>query len=105
MSNRRLNVYPAAKRDIRSAVLFYREEAGVAVAARFATALEHQYRTIARDPGVGSPRYAGELGIEGLRHSLVKRFPYSIFYLAFDDRIEILRVLHAMRDIPANLRS
>ena len=95
-----LTVLPRATRDIRSAVIYYRSEAGEAVAIRFIQALERQYRAIARQPGIGSPRYADELGIGNLRSAAVKRFPYLIFYIELEDRIEVWRMLHVQRDIP-----
>lgn len=41
------------------------------------------------------------LQIDELRFWPVNGFPYLIFYVERDDRIEIWRVLHAQRDIPA----
>lgn len=104
MSARPLIVLLQAQRDVRSAVVFYRREAGASTAGRFIASLERQYRFIAQNPGAGSPRYASELGIDGLRDSMVKRFPYLVFYAEFADRIEVWRVLHARRDIPAQMR-
>lgn len=104
MSSKPLVVLPAAERDIRSAVIFYRNEAGAQMAGRFIAALERQYRLLVRHPGAGSQRHGAELGIDGLRTSSVARFPYLIFYVEFEDRVEIWRVLHEMRDIPATFR-
>lgn len=33
----------------------------------------------------------------------LQRLPYAIFYIVDDDRINIWRILHAKRDIPAYL--
>ncbi|MFP4148003.1 MAG: hypothetical protein ACLFUG_02215 [Nitriliruptoraceae bacterium] len=34
----------------------------------------------------------------------MRRFTYLIFYLEQADRLDVLRVLHAHRDIPASLQ-
>ena len=35
---------------------------------------------------------------KNVRRSLIRRFPYGVFYVAEQDRIVILAVLHARRD-------
>jgi plasmid stabilization system protein ParE len=35
---------------------------------------------------------------KNVRRSLIRRFPYSVFYVAEQDRIVVLAVLHARRD-------
>ena len=54
-------------------------------------------------PNSGSLRFAFELEIPGLRSWSLQGFPYLIFYVPQDDRIDIWRVLHARRDIPTHL--
>jgi toxin ParE1/3/4 len=34
----------------------------------------------------------------------VRRFPYLIFYLETEDRVDVWRPLHNRRDIPASLQ-
>ena len=70
----------------------------------FIDALEDAYRRLARDPGLGSPRYAHELDMPGLRHWRCRKFPCLVFYQDAGERILILRVLHAQRDIPQRMR-
>jgi len=41
------------------------------------------------------------LNLPGLRFWRCKRFPYLVFYVETDDQINIWRVLHGSRDIPA----
>lgn len=93
-----------ARRDIDQAIDYYLAEAGERVALRFLDALEATIRGLERAPAAGSPRYAYELGIAGLRSRLLKRFPYIVFYVERDDHIEVWRVLHAKTDIPAWLQ-
>ncbi|HEY0594196.1 type II toxin-antitoxin system RelE/ParE family toxin, partial [Sphingopyxis sp.] len=101
MTTKPLVALGLARRDVEDAIDHYLAEAGDAVAMRFIDALERAYRSIAEAPGTGSPRYAHELNLPSLRHWRVKRYPFYIFYMEHQDRIDIWRVLHAQRDIPA----
>ena len=67
-------------------------------------AIEQAFRYIGRHPATGSTRYAQELDLPGLRCWPVKRYPYLVFYVERDDHIDVWRVLHGQRDIPAWLR-
>jgi len=90
-----------ARRDVEAAVDYYAREAGADVAIGFIDALQAAYHSIADHPAVGSPRYANELGLRGLRSRILRRYPYLVFYVERDDHIDVWRVLHAHRDIPA----
>lgn len=90
-----------ARRDVEDAVDDYAREAGEQIALGFIDGVESAYRAIARHPAAGSPRYAHELNLPGLRGWPVKRYPYLVFYVERDDHIDVWRVLHAQRDIPA----
>ena len=89
-----------ANRDVDDAVAYYLNEAAESVALGFIDALEQAYAHIARHPGTGSPRYAHELNLPGLRTWSLTRYPYLVFYLERPDRIDVWRVLHGQRDIP-----
>ena len=78
----------------------YLQEAGEPVALRFVDTIEKAFRHIARHPESGSPRYALELELPGIRCWPVKQFPYLIFYVERDDHIDVWRILHGQRDIP-----
>lgn len=54
-------------------------------------------------PAIGSPRYAHELDIPSLRVRSAGRYPYLIFYFEKETEIEVWRVLHSARDIPARM--
>lgn len=56
-----------ANRDVDEAIAFYLDEAGTQAASGFIDALEQAYTHIGRHPGSGSPRYAHELDLPGLR--------------------------------------
>ena len=89
--------------DVEDAVDYYLQNAPECALA-FIDALEHAYRQIQRQPGTGSPRYAHELNLPGLRSWGCKRFPYLVFYFEGKDQIDVWRVLHGNRDIPDWLR-
>jgi toxin ParE1/3/4 len=90
-----------ARRDVEDAVDDDVREAGSDVALGFIDALQAAYANIARRPATGALRYAYELNLPGLRSRKLKHYPYLVFYLERDDHIDVWRVLHAQRDIPA----
>jgi toxin ParE1/3/4 len=67
----------------------------------FIDALEQAYGHIGRHPLTGWPRDAHELGLPGLRVWPLRRFPNLVFYVEREDRIDVWRVLHGQRHIPA----
>jgi toxin ParE1/3/4 len=93
-----------AQRDVRAVVDHYLWEAGPDIALGFIDALQSTYQAIAAHPALGSPRYAAELTLPGLRSLATKGFPYLVFYIDRDDHIDVWRVLHARRDIPSRMR-
>jgi toxin ParE1/3/4 len=93
-----------ARRDVELAIDHYLHEAGAEIALGFVEALRTAYRTIALHPIAGSPRYANELAVPGLRSRMLKRYPHLVFHIERDDHIDVWRVLHAHRDIPAWMR-
>ena len=89
-----------ARRDIDEAIEHYSTVAPAAVALAFIDAVEDVCRRMAEHPASGSPRYADELGLPGLRSGVVTGFPYLVFYVDREADIDVWRVLHAARDIP-----
>jgi toxin ParE1/3/4 len=94
-----------ASRDVDDAVEYYLKEGAAQAALGLVDALEDAYALLGRHPAVGTTRSAHELDIPGLRTWPLRRFPYLIFYLELDDRIDVWRVLHNRRDIPASMQS
>ena len=90
-----------ASRDVDEAIDHCLGEGAVKAALDFVEALEKAYTHIARQPASGSPRYAHELNLPGLRSWPLTRFPYLVFYFERDDCVDAWRVLHGQRDIPA----
>lgn len=93
-----------ANRDVDGAVAYYLNEATEAVVLGFINALEQAYTHISRHPATGSPRYAHELNLPGLHVWPLRRYPYLVFYVERHDHIDVWRVLHGQRDIPAWMR-
>jgi toxin ParE1/3/4 len=90
-----------AEQDVDEAIRCYLSENAPEAALGFIDALEQAYDRISRHPDAGSSRYAGELDIPGLRCWRVKKYPYLIFYVERSHDIDVWRVLHGVRDIPA----
>lgn len=89
-----------ANRDVDEAVDHYLSEGAAKAALDFIDALEKAYAHISRQPASGSPRYAHELNLPGLRSWPLTRFPYLVFYFEHDDHVDVWRVLQGQRDIP-----
>jgi toxin ParE1/3/4 len=90
-----------ANHDIDETLAYYLSESADQAAFGFIDALEEAYTHIARRPATGSPRYAHALELPGLRCWPLTRYPYLVFYLERPDHIDVWRVLHGKRDIPA----
>lgn len=90
-----------ANRDVDDAVACYLSEVSEAVALGFIDALDKAYNHIGRHPATGSPRYSHELNLPGLRAWPLTRYPHIVFYVERPDHIDVWRVLHGQRDIPA----
>ncbi len=104
MSSKRIIPREQADSDVDQAVDYYLSAVGEKAALGFIDALEQAYRHIARHPATGSPRYAHELHLPGLRSWSLKRYPYLVFFVERDDHIDVWRVLHGERDIPTWMR-
>jgi toxin ParE1/3/4 len=93
-----------ANRDVDGAIEYYLSEAGDQLALGFIDALERAYRHIGRHPASGSSRYAVELNLPGLRAWPLRHFAHIVFYVEAEDYIDVWRVLHGARAIPAWMR-
>jgi toxin ParE1/3/4 len=89
-----------AASDIDAAIAHLRGEGGESLALAFIDQIEHAVGRIGRSPHIGSLQFSYELGIPELRVWRPKKLPYLIFYVPFDDRIDVWRLLHSRRDIP-----
>ena len=93
-----------ALRDVDEAVEHYLTEAPAAVALAFIDALEEASRRIGEQPASGSPRHERELDLPGLCSWAAKGIPCLVFYVERAADINVWRVLHTARHIPAWLQ-
>ena len=93
-----------AARDIEQAIALYLQQGAQSAALKFIDAVEVAFHRLAHHPAAGSPRLGQELDLPGLRLLQVRKFPYGIFYVELPDRVDVWRVLHGRRDIPAGLQ-
>lgn len=103
MTGRPALLRPLAHDDIDAILAHCQAEGRPSLAIQFAEGLEAKLRTLATHPDIGSRRYADLLGIPGLRSWPIKKSAYLIFYVDAAGAIEIWRILHGRRDIPALL--
>ena len=89
-----------ANHDIDEIIGYYLGESAEQAAYGFIDALEEAYAHIGRHPATGSPRYAHELNLPGLRFWPLSRYPHLVFYVERPDHIDVWRVLHGKQDIP-----
>jgi len=90
-----------AVRDVDEALNHNMTEASTQAALGFIDALEASYAHIGRYPATGSLRYAHALNLPGLRFWPLANYPHLVFYLERESYIDVWRVLHGKRDIPA----
>lgn len=90
-----------ANRDVDEAIGHYLSQGAEQTALGFINALAQAYAHIGRHPAVGSLRYAHEINLPGLRFWPLTQYPHLVFYIERADHIDVLRVLHGERDIPA----
>jgi toxin ParE1/3/4 len=74
-------------------------------ACRFLDEVEDALKLIGRVPGIGTAWRSNQTELRGLRYVGVShRFRnYLIFFRLLNDRVQIVRVLHGMRDLPRTL--
>ena len=90
-----------ANRDIDEILPCYLDEGSPQARLGFIDALEQAFAQLACFPASGSVHHAHELNLPGLRFWPLKDYPHLVFYLEKPDHIDIWRVLHGRRDIPA----
>lgn len=96
---RRVRVSPASDLDIDGHITFIAREQPEA-ALRFIDALATTFDHIARTPGMGSTRNYRNPRLAGMRMIPVSGFEnFLVFYLTAPRTIDIVRVLHAARNI------
>jgi plasmid stabilization system protein ParE len=87
----RYTLHPEARRDLRDAARFYRDQSGPARAQALLSEFEHSVGLLLEYPELGSPWLFGK------RRLLFRHFPFGLIYKLTDDRIRILAVAHLSR--------
>ena len=104
MSGKPVVLRDRANRDVDDAVAYYLNENAVDAALGLVDALQDAFALLGRHPAIGTSHYAYELDIPGLRSWSLARFPYIVFYVERERDIDVWRVLHGRRDVPALMR-
>ncbi len=94
-----------ALRDVDIALDYYLAVAPARVAQGFVTALKSAYTHLSHHPASGSPRYAHEMDLPGLRSWPLNGYPYLVFYVERDQHLDVWRVLHMQQQIPDELQA
>ncbi len=97
-----VRVRPEADWDVDHAVAYRVESEALAAAQQLFLEREAAFAGLGQPPKVGSPRYGRVL--PGLRFWIWRLHPYLICPVKRLRFIDVLRVLHLARDLPAALR-
>ncbi len=103
MADKPIRLRTLAAADLEDAASYYRDNAGGQTALDFVDEVQAAFGLISSGPGIGSLRYSYYLDIPGLRAFPIKRFDHAVFYVEADDLVDVWRILHTRRDIPATL--
>jgi toxin ParE1/3/4 len=99
-----VRVRPLADREIDDHAGYIAKD-NLEAALRFLDAVQAALDRIGDCPSIGSPRYAHLPIMENLRVWAVPDFEHHlVFYVERSEYVDVLRVLHAARDIPAALQ-
>ncbi len=97
-----LILLPRAEADAYDQARYLAEHSPEA-AARFGVDLRVAFDKLLRFPNLGRPWLTRNPELKGLRRLNLSASPISLFYLPTDKTIEIVRVLHHSRQLPAEL--
>ena len=105
MSAAIVHLRPRARTDL-AACYAYIGDRNPDAAHRFRQAAEVTMASLARMPGMGEPYEIANPRLEGLRCARVGRFRnYLIFFRPHEGGIDVIRVLHAARNIEDILKA
>jgi toxin ParE1/3/4 len=103
---RHYHVLPAADQDLDDQAAYLATEASLETGLRFYDATSITFGKIASIPSIGKRWPSADQRLAGLRVWRVEGFEkYLIFYRTTDTGIEIIRIIHAARDINRVLES
>jgi len=87
----KVELLPAAERDLEKGAAFYAREASPALAARFIAEFGRVARLLFANPGLGTPLARGRRGFP------IVDFPYTVIYREVPSGIRVLVVKHDRR--------
>lgn len=96
-----------ARKDILRQFEYYLiEKEAERASNRFIEAVQTAISQVSRDPWIGAPKSLGNAKLAGLRSWPVKGFSeIRVYYLASNEEVCVVRVLHGKRDIHPLLES
>jgi toxin ParE1/3/4 len=87
----RLQVHPAAEREMREAVQWLRQNFGPHAASRLATSIDAAGRLVLQQPEIGAPTVASA------RQLALSGYPFSLVYRVQGDALQVLALRHQRR--------
>lgn len=98
----RIHRAPAAEADLESHVQFLIDAGEPAVARRFLAEFEAALQILRRHPNLGSATTFRSGRLRNVRRWILPGFPnHLVYYGSTREEIQIVRVLHGARDLPA----
>ncbi|MGB0723707.1 MAG: type II toxin-antitoxin system RelE/ParE family toxin [Gammaproteobacteria bacterium] len=97
-----LRFHPRAKDDIAEILIYLRAEASPTVSRQFLEALDKTTNRLREHPHLGSHRTFTSPLLRHIRMIPISDFSrHLLFYLSDQDCIDVIRVVHGARDLPA----
>lgn len=87
----KFSFHPEARKELRTALDFYREAASPAIAREFLTIFDSSIERLRKHPA-SAPLYYKEV-----RRKVLRKFLFSIMYYVKDTRLRVLAVAHQSR--------
>ncbi len=95
----KLLIQASAEGDVVRQFEWYVESGRSDIAVRFVGAVREAIKALAAMPGAGAPKYISNAQLAGLRAWPVARFDeFMVYYLAENETVTVLRILHGKRD-------
>ncbi len=100
-----IRILSQARTDIVELAVYIGQD-DINAASRFLDAIDETFALLARQPFIGAKHTTKNSRLEEIRVIRVKKFPNHLtFYMARDNEIEIVRVLHGARDFDTAFNS
>jgi toxin ParE1/3/4 len=91
---------PAAKGDLVDHFDYLEEHGSIRIANRFLFAAGQTMEILAQFPFSGTPQETKRTELAGMRKKRIKGFlNHLIFYFPLSDGIDVVRIIHAARDL------